>query len=51
MKKEIKILTQNTCYTTLLVNGKKHIIPTRELEEWVKYFSGSFLDKDKSELK
>lgn len=38
MKKEIKILTQNACYTTLLVGDKKHTIPTRELEWWIEYF-------------
>ena len=38
MKKEIKILTQCACYTTLLVNGKEHIVPTRELDEWIEYF-------------
>ncbi len=38
MKNEIKILTGNNCYTTLLVNGKAHKVPTRELDEWIEYF-------------
>ncbi len=38
MENEIKILTGNNCYTTLLVNGKEHIVPTRELDGWLEYF-------------
>ena len=34
----MKILKQNNCYTTLLVGDKEHIVPTRELDEWLEYF-------------
>lgn len=38
MEKEIKIIHQCRCYTRLSVDGKEHVVPTKELYEWIEYF-------------
>ena len=36
-----EVIAQCRCYTTMLVNGKKHTVPTSELDWWEKYFDKS----------